>query len=242
MSSRPPAARELGELGISETLRQFVAEAPYVRRSILDFVMEVASATAPGEVVLDVGAGDAPYRELFTHTRYLTTDWEESVHVGARRADIVGPATAIPLDSCAIDLVLCTEVLEHVPTPEQVLRECQRLLRPGGRLALTAPFAWQLHELPHDYYRYTSEAIKHLLGKTGFTAIEIRARSDSFTTLAQLMVNVAWTLGKAPDGLDRSREQARSVLISLAKDVASLAPLDVDWNLPLGYAALARRS
>jgi SAM-dependent methyltransferase len=241
MSSKPHASPDLGELGISEMLRQFVAEAPYVRRPILDFMMKVASAIAPGKLVLDVGAGDAPYRELFVHTHYLTNDWEESVHAGARGADIVGSAAAISAESSTFDLVLCTEVLEHVPAPDEVLRECSRILRPGGRLALTVPLAWQLHELPHDYYRYTAAGIEHLLTQAGLVEIEVRPRNDAFTTLAQLMLDVAWTMGSAPDGLDESREHARQTLHSLAKEVALLGPLDVRFNFPLGYTALARR-
>lgn len=241
MSSSSTRTSSLGQLGISEKLRRFVAEAPYERRSILDFVMEAASDAAPGTVVLDVGAGDAPYRELFDHTVYLTNDWTQSVHSGAHHVDIIGPATALPVDSCSVDLVLCTQVLEHVPTPAQVLTECFRVLTPGGQLVLTVPLVWELHELPHDYYRYTPHGITHLLSQAGFSDISVRPRNDAFTTLAQLMLNVAWTMGRADDGLDDQRQEAQTTLSSLATQLARLAPLDVEHLLPLGYAARARR-
>ncbi len=214
---------------------------PYERGPILEFVMEVAAATKPGTTVLDLGAGDAPYRELFAHTSYLTSDWEESVHAGGRRADIVAPGSALPIESSGVGLVLCTQVLEHVAVPGDVLGECRRILEPDGRIALTVPLVWQLHELPHDYYRYTPAGIEHLLVEAGFVDIEIRARNDAFTTLAQLMFNVAATIGRASDGLDERREEAQRLMHMLAEQLARLAPLDVNRCLPLGYAALARR-
>jgi SAM-dependent methyltransferase len=240
MSPDPTARVDLGELGISEPLRRFVAEMPYERRSILDFVMSVAAAAPAGTAILDVGAGDAPYRELFSHADYRTNDWEESVHPGARRVDYVGSATALPIPNASFDLVLCTQVLEHIADPIKVLEECARVLRSGGTLALTVPLAWQLHELPHDYYRYTEAGVEHLLRRAGFVDMQVRPRNDSLTTLAQLMLNVGATMGEAPDGLDGRRDQARAILTELAEDVASLAPLDVAMVLPLGYTALAR--
>jgi SAM-dependent methyltransferase len=234
-------SRSIGKRGISEALRRFTAEMPYERGSILDFVMGVASDTPPGTTVLDLGAGDAPYRELFAHTDYMTSDWEQSVHRGGHQADLVAPASELPLDSGAVGLVLCTQVLEHVPDPSLVLRECMRVLRSGGRMALTVPLVWQLHEMPYDYYRYTSVAIEYLLKDAGFVDIEVHARNDGFTTLAQLMLNLGATLGQAQDGLDERRQHARDLLGQLANQVARLAPLDVNRWLPLGYAALARR-
>jgi SAM-dependent methyltransferase len=214
---------------------------PLERRSILDFVTRVARATDPGTVVLDVGAGDAPYRELFAGTRYLTNDWTQSVHAGATRVDIVGSASELPVESASIGLVLCTQVLEHTPDPDRVLGECMRVLKPGGRIALTVPLAWELHEMPHDYYRYTEAGVAHLLAQAGFVGADIQARNDSFTTLAQLVLNVAGTMGHANDGLDERRAEARAAMTSLADQLARLAPLDVNRLLPLGYSAVARR-
>jgi SAM-dependent methyltransferase len=214
---------------------------PYERRPILDFVLEVAANTPPGAVVLDVGAGDAPYRELFAHAAYTSNDWAESVHTGGQQADLIAPATALPLEDRCVDVVLCTQVLEHVADPALVCSELFRVLRPGGTAALTVPLVWQLHELPHDYFRYTAPGIEHLLSNAGFSDIEVRARNDSFTTLAQMLLNVAATLGRAPDGLDPQREAVPGLVMDVAEKVAALAPLDVERALPLGYSVLGRR-
>ena len=227
--------------GISEALRIFTAELPLERAPILDFVMSVAAGTPAGASVLDLGAGDAPYRELFRHTRYVTADWAQSLHAGARSADIVASAESIPMADASFDLILCTQVLEHVPEPASVLRECHRLLGAGGRLALTAPLLWELHELPHDYYRYTSAGLRYLVEEAGFADIEVAARSDGFAALAQLMINLRWSLRRESDGLDDARDEAARLLTELSGVFAGLGPLDTATTMPLGYSVRARR-
>jgi len=237
----PVLEAPIGRLGLSEPLREFVAEFPYERESILAFVMRAAGELPAGARVLDVGAGDAPFRELFDHTRYTTLDWARSPHEGAHAVDIVASADKIPVRDEAFDAALLTQVLEHVPDPSAVLREIHRVVVPGGRLYLTAPLVWELHELPHDYYRYTSEGLRTLMTAAGFGDVKAEARNDSFTTLAQLMSNVRWHIGSAPDGLDGRRQDAGRLLGDLAEQIAKLAPLDTERSFPLGYSAVGVR-
>lgn len=226
---------------VSDRLRRFTEEMPYERGSILAFVADVAAGLDPGARVADVGAGNAPYRELFEHAEYVTIDWGESIHEEAQRSDVIASAESIPVASASFDCVLMTQVLEHVPSPDAVLAEMYRLLHPGGTIAVTVPLAWELHELPHDYFRFTARGLEVSLERAGFEAIRVKPRNDSFTTLAQLVQNVGWSMGSAPDGLDRQRAAARKVLGELAVQLAGLAPLDVDFRLPLGYAGTATR-
>jgi SAM-dependent methyltransferase len=230
-----------GQLGISEALRTFVSEAPYERRPILDFMIRAAREVIPGARVLDVGAGDAPNRELFDHVAYTTVDWEHSVHEDLPAVDITAAADDLPLDDRSFDAALLTQVLEHVAEPREVLAELYRVLRPGGRLYMTAPLVWELHELPFDYYRYTSVGLRHLLETAGFEQVEVNARNDCFTTVAQLMRNAGSAMGRAPDGMDERREEVTALLNELADQIAEFSSLDVERILPLGYSALATR-
>jgi SAM-dependent methyltransferase len=232
----------VGRWGVSEELRSFVEEMPYERESILAFVRAVADSLPLGAVVLDLGAGDAPYRELFGHCDYVTTDWEGSVHERASEVDVLASADALPFDDAFADAALLTQVLEHVPDPAAVLGEVARTLRPGGRVFMTVPFVWELHELPHDFWRFTPGSLGQLLAAAGFADIEIEPRTDCFTTLAQLMRNVRWAMGRAPDRRDAEREAAGELLEQLADRIAALAPLDVNGILPLGWTATARRA
>ena len=167
---------------------------PWERGPILDFMIDAARSVPQGSRVLDVGAGDAPYAELFAHTDYVTLEWEGSPHAGGRTAAITASADAMPLREASFDVVLLTQVLEHVLRPAAVLTEIARVLRPGGTLFATVPFAWELHEEPHDYWRFTQYALAALLEDAGFTEHVIEPRSDSLSALAQLMTNIAWSL------------------------------------------------
>jgi SAM-dependent methyltransferase len=232
---------DTGRLGVSERLRLFIDEMPYERRPILDFVMRAAREIPAGGRVADVGAGDSPYRELFGHTDYVAIDWSQSPHEGAHEVDIDASAAKIPVAAGAFDAALSTQVLEHVPDPAAVLGELHRIVKPGGRVFLTVPLVWELHELPHDYYRYTQLGLTHLLRSAGFADVAVEPRNDCFTTLAQLMINVGDGMGRAPDGLDERREAAAELLAELAGQVAELAPLEARRIFPLGYSATARR-
>jgi SAM-dependent methyltransferase len=241
MSNEAGSGLPLGQLGLSEPLRAFVAEMPCERDSILRFVAAEARALPPGSRVIDVGAGDAPYRELFEHVEYVTLDWGESVHEDAGGSDVIATATRLPLEDATFDAALMTQVLEHIAEPQAALRELRRVLRPGGRLLLTAPLVWEEHEAPHDFYRYTRFGLEHLAREAGFEQIAVTARTDSFTTLAQLTRNVAFTMGRAPDGLDERRAIAHTTLQQLADELERLAPLDAAHLLPLGYTLSALR-
>jgi SAM-dependent methyltransferase len=227
--------------GLSEDLLAFVDEMPWERTSIAEFVRAAAHATPAGAHVLDVGSGDAPYRELFAHVRYETTDWGESPHDGARDVDYIADAHDLPLPDGSVDVVLLTQVLEHVPDPARVLVELARVLTPGGTLYLTAPLVWELHELPHDYFRYTAPGLTYLLGEAGFTDIVVEPRNDCFSTLAQMLRNIGSLMGTAPDGLDEQRAEVTQTCVELATQMVEFAPLDTRRVFPLGYQASATR-
>ncbi len=232
-------SQSAGQPPVSERLLEFVAEAPWERRGILAFMRYAAGKTPPGARILDVGAGDAPYRELFSHVEYLTLDWENSVHEGARTASFTGSADELPLDDASVDGVLLTQVLEHVRRPAVVLSEIARILRPRATLYATVPFVWELHEEPHDYWRFTTHALSALLADAGLHEVAIEPRTDSLSALAQLMTNVGWSLARHPT--DERTQQAATALRELALEVAELAPLDGRAVLPLGYTIEARR-
>lgn len=74
----------------------------------------------------------------------------------------------VPLDDYYADVVLSTQVLEHVPDPIDYLSECNRLLKPDGILILSTHGYWKFHGAPHDYRRWTSTGLRAEIENRGF--------------------------------------------------------------------------
>ena len=108
------------------------------------WVAREARQIPKGALVLDVGAGNCRYHALFSHCVYKTHDFaklsKELTGGGYGKLDYVSDICSIPVEDESFDAVLCTEVLEHVPDPVKAIEEFARLLKPGGKLILTAPF------------------------------------------------------------------------------------------------------
>jgi SAM-dependent methyltransferase len=165
-----------------------------VRRTLATAVSRAAAewkASIPGGTVLDVGCGSQPYRALLEAAglRYTGIDWPQSIHQCDIRDVVRADLSEFPwpLGDAATDAILCTEVLEHQPEPAGFLRECARVLRPGGCILLTTPFVWPEHERPHDYYRYTRHGLEHLFGQTGLDVDGIQPRGGWHLTQAQML-------------------------------------------------------
>jgi ubiquinone/menaquinone biosynthesis C-methylase UbiE len=227
----------------SARLRSFLA--PSMQRPrIHELVAELARQCPAGARVLDAGAGSAPYRELFEHCDYVTTDWEHSIYEEGRSADIVASLDALPVEDGSFDAALATEVLEHVVDPGAALGELHRVLVPGGLVLVTVPFVWELHEEPYDYFRYTHHAMAALLEGAGFREIEALPLTGYFTTIAQLVAQYGSATGARDGGFVRHRVSVALALL-VPRAIRVLAALDRRLDrrrlLPLGFALRARR-
>lgn len=151
------------------------------RAYIRKFIEKAAKETKKGSIVLDVGAGERIWQHLFKHCDYKTQDkcvgepmWNYS------KIDYKSDATKIPIEDSVVDVVILTQVLEHIPEPECALREMNRILKNHGKIYITVPLGWREHETPYDFYRYTSFGIKYLLEKTGFKLISLEKQGGYF--------------------------------------------------------------
>ena len=145
-------------------------------RCLRDAMESIVNSHVAGksiEVLVDFGCGEAPYRQLFERhvDRYDTCDL-----AGNPVAQVeIDPAGCIALETNTTDLVLSTQVLEHVESPASYLAECHRILKPHGLLVLSTHGAWRFHPSPMDYWRWTSQGIIKVLQDGGFGVIDSRA-------------------------------------------------------------------
>jgi len=154
------------------------------------WVAGIAKRLPPGTKVLDVGAGECRYRDLFVHCEYRTQDFSQ--YEGTREGvlkenwkygqiDYVSDVTSIPVSDSSFDCVLCTEVLEHVPEPILAIREFNRILKPGGYLFLSAPLGSGIHQQPYHYYGgFTPHFYRKFLPEHGFEIIKIEPNGGFF--------------------------------------------------------------
>ena len=161
--------------------------------------------------ILDAGAGELGNRAMCSHLVYVSQDFCKYDGRGdgkglqtnswdTRRIDLVCEVTSIPEPDGAFDAILCSEVLEHVPDPTKALDEFARLLKPGGKLVLTAPFASLVHLAPYHYCsgfsRYWYEY--HLTAR-GFQILEVTPNGDWFAYCQQELMRLGSTAKRYGD-------------------------------------------
>jgi SAM-dependent methyltransferase len=139
--------------------------------------------------LLDVGCGNSPYRHLLdpAAAQYQGVDVPAAKDFGYQNADTVYyDGHALPFPDASFDAVLCTEVIEHIPDPTEIIREMHRVLKPGGRLIATIPWSARFHYQPYDYHRYTPSMLQPLFA--AFAATAISSRGTDLSTIASKIV------------------------------------------------------
>jgi SAM-dependent methyltransferase len=141
-------------------------------RRNLERALQSCHTLLTGEVGLNAGGKEGHYSHLLNCDQVVNLDL-----VSRARIDVQGDLHALPFEGESIDVILMTEVLEHLEEPWVALRECHRVLRARGLLVITTRFMYPMHDV-HDYYRYTHEGLQHLLApfdEVAVTALGNRA-------------------------------------------------------------------
>lgn len=162
-----------------------------------NWIKEKLKKLPSGLRILDAGSGEQPYRDWCKHLSYVSQDFNsydpQQIDKGLqmenweyRPTDIVSDIAHIPEPEASFDCILCTEVLEHVPDPVNVLKEFKRLLKPGGILLITAPFCSLTHFAPYHFSTGFNEYFfMHHLPQMDFEIRDVQRNGNYFLWLEQ---------------------------------------------------------
>jgi SAM-dependent methyltransferase len=162
----------------------------YIRTSI--FKVLTSSLPKLTGKLLDIGCGKMPYKNYILENsnvhKYIGLDIENALAYDSEiKPDFTWNGINMPFENNSFECAFGTEVLEHCPDPEIVLKEVLRVLKQDGVFFFTVPFLWNLHEVPHDEYRYTPFSLERHLNNVGFKDIEIKATGGWHASMAQML-------------------------------------------------------
>jgi ubiquinone/menaquinone biosynthesis C-methylase UbiE len=160
------------------------------------WIEETLKKIPAGLTILDAGAGESQFKKFCGHLKYIAQDFGEysgEGNVGLQtgtwdntKLDIVSDILSIPLPDHSVDAIMCTEVLEHIPDPLGAIKEFSRLVKPGGYLLITAPFASITHFAPYHFASGLSRFFyEKNLGENGFKITDLQLNGNFFEFVAQ---------------------------------------------------------
>jgi SAM-dependent methyltransferase len=181
--------------------------------------------------VVDVGCGEQPLRPLITGrgASYLGLD---VVQNGANSVGALALATHIPLAGACADVVVITEVLEHVADTWTAFRELARIVRPGGHVLVTLPFIYPLHEEPHDFVRLTPHALRTLAAENDLEIVELTTHGNELESIALIWAQLWERLPRGPWLLRKPLTLARMLMNVVTNAIGSALSGAFDARLP----------
>lgn len=151
------------------------------RQGLYEFLAEEYSKIPSGSHVLTVGSGGQVNHLLAQYAQaqeFSVTSFDIDPERGP---DIIGDICDYDFGNSEYDRVILSEVLEHLHSPKDGLKNIYGVLRPGGRLILSTPFALPIHDSPVDYFRFTRYGLEMLL--QDYDDVMIRERNSYFEAI-----------------------------------------------------------
>ncbi len=177
----------------TDLIHPSIVEAAYLDcRRRAELIAEYAAKLPQVRNLLDVGGRGKPYASLFGGrvVNHYVLDIEPAPSV-----DIVGDGRSMPLADASIDVVLITQVLEHIPEPIAVISEIHRVLKPGGTLLLSVPSIFPQHGSPGDYWRYMPQGLQFIL--RDFHSVKVQGEAGTVPSIF-LVINTYLQLLTGP--------------------------------------------
>lgn len=175
-------------LDIPKNFNPRMSSPDYIMRGKLLKAIISNSSYMKGKL-MDFGCGSKPYKSLLNVDEYIGVDFEGEGHSHKNETiEYFYDGTTLPFTDNTFDSIFCSEVFEHVFNLEEIVKELYRVLKPGGGMLVTCPFAIAEHEMPNDYARYTSVGLQHLLAKNKFKIIHFEKTGSNFETVMHFRI------------------------------------------------------
>ena len=161
--------------------------------TVIKFQKEViteAKKYAKGQLI-DIGCGRMPYRRVLEPLvdSYIGVDHPKisKLYKSGVKPEVLADAKSLPFGNNTFDTALLIQVLEHVDSPEEVIKEAARILKPNGILIISVPFFYPLHDMPYDWGRYTSSALKSFIDKASLRLLKIEQQGSFIEFFPQIL-------------------------------------------------------
>lgn len=136
----------------------------------LQVYQQTLAKFATGDLA-DLGCGKVPYYECYRN--YVTTIFCADRFENEFTDGTVDLSLPFPFKDESFDTVLCSDVINHIPDPDNFFSESLRVLRKEGHLIIFTPFLYWISEAPNDYYRFTRFALEKKASEHRFEVIEL---------------------------------------------------------------------
>lgn len=217
----------------------------YVMRTCIWNAVQACAPKFSGHL-LDVGCGRMPYKKFLLDKNYITQytglDIQSAIVYDENvKPDYIWDGITMPFGDSCFDTLMATEVLEHCPYPNRIINEMKRVLKPGGLIFFTVPFLWNLHEVPHDEYRYTPFALQRIFKECGMDEVELFAHGGWNMSMAQMIG--MWVVATKPGASRRRWAKLLNPVIKrlIKKDIKQQPVKFTDGLMVNGIYGIARK-
>jgi len=190
-----------------------------------EFISDINKDIFAGAVVFDAGAGDGHWRKnLPADIKYISMDLGVGdASVDYSHLDIAGDLRKIPLADSSVDIIICIQVLEHLPEPWKVIEELYRILKPGGTIFASCPQGEPQHQVPYDFYRYTIYGLRSIFEQYKFKVDFIIPQTGNFTKIRN-------DIGHSSDIMMASQRKFRGIVLKVIAKIIGYGYSKYDDN------------
>jgi SAM-dependent methyltransferase len=192
--------------------------------------------------LIDLGCGEVPFFEVYKSyvNEIVCVDWASTFHDIAFADFYCDLNDILPFENEKFDTIILSDVLEHISRPQLLICEMSRILVKNGKIIMNVPFIYNLHEIPHDYYRYTEYGLKFLIESCGLRTIYISPIGGFPEVLGDMSAKFAFSIPFFGKELSIFIQRVTSVFIktSLGKKISNKS----SHRYPLGYFLVLGKS